>query len=278
MAADGSFEVPHACSQEFPEALLKLCSDNDIRMVVPTIDTELKVLSENRKLFSDNEISIIISDPDVVGMCRDKRQTHAFFDSIGLQRSREVDVYDAALPIFAKPFDGSSSIGAAVIRDRKDLTEDLLNDRKMMFLEYLDPSEYIEYTVDMYFSESGDLKCAVPRERLEVRGGEISKGVTRRGVVYDTVCDKFSKCKGMRGCITLQLFRHRHTGEIKAIEINPRFGGGYPLSYHANANYPGMLISEYLLGKTPGYYEEWKADLLMLRYDDEIIIDGYKGR
>jgi carbamoyl-phosphate synthase large subunit len=87
----------------------------------------------------------------------------------------------------------------------------------------------------------------------------------------------FSKCKGFKGCITLQVFRKNGTNELTGIEINPRFGGGYPLSYSAGANYPGYLIKEYLLNEKIEFYDEWISDLLMLRYDDEIIIYDYKS-
>ena len=56
------------------------------------------------------------------------------------------------------------------------------------------------------------------------------------------------------------------------IEINPRFGGGYPLSYSAGANYPGWLIAEYLQGKQLSKFSSWQANLLMLRYDQQILI------
>ena len=74
----------------------------------------------------------------------------------------------------------------------------------------------------------------------------------------------------------IEIIEHE-TGDFTAIEINPRFGGGYPLSYRANANYPAMIVREYLLGEEPVFFNDWKAGMLMLRYDDEIIVDDYKG-
>jgi carbamoyl-phosphate synthase large subunit len=61
------------------------------------------------------------------------------------------------------------------------------------------------------------------------------------------------------------------------IEINPRFGGGYPLSYQAGANFPEMLVKEYLLDEEISFCDNWKSDLLMLRFDDEILVNDYKG-
>ena len=83
---------------------------------------------------------------------------------------------------------------------------------------------------------------------------------------------KFSKIDGAKGCITLQVFFNEKTATIVAIEINPRFGGGFPLSYLAGGNYPKWIIEEYLLNQEIEYFDEWENNLLMLRYDDEILI------
>jgi len=96
-------------------------------------------------------------------------------------------------------------------------------------------------------------------------------------MLYTTICSIFSKCRSFTGCITLQAFRKNGTNELTGIEINPRFGGGYPLSYYAGANYPGFLIREYLLNENIEFYDGWKSDMLMLRYDDEIIIYDYQS-
>ncbi|MCU0363262.1 MAG: ATP-grasp domain-containing protein [Bacteroidales bacterium] len=275
--SDGAFRVPHASSDGFGRELLRICSENDIRLIIPTIDTELLPLSGIRDSLAGAGTEIVLSEQELIRKCRDKRLTQEFFRRAGLKHLKEIEIHNAMFPVFAKPFDGSSSIGARVIRNSDDLSRAISSDSRLIFFEYLDPAIHTEFTVDLYFSRQGILKCAVPRERLEVRAGEVSKGVTRRGPVYDLVCDKFRNCEGFCGCVTLQLFRNNDNGEFTAIEINPRFGGGYPLSYRANANYPAMIIREYLLGEDPDFFDDWKTDLLMLRYDDEIIVDDYKG-
>ena len=59
---------------------------------------------------------------------------------------------------------------------------------------------------------------------------------------------------------------------MKGIEINPRFGGGFPLSYYAKANFAAYLVREYLLGETISYSDAWLDRTLMLRYDNDIIV------
>ena len=125
--------------------------------------------------------------------------------------------------------------------------------------------------------KSGNLKSLVPRLRIETRAGEISKGLTSKGIVYDYLKDKLCNLKSVRGCINLQLFVNLKEKSFKATEINPRFGGGYPLSYAAGANFPKMLIQEYILKENLNFVDDWVDNLLMLRYDSNILVYDYKS-
>ena len=151
------------------------------------------------------------------------------------------------------------------------VTPAMLADSKLMFMEYVDPSHH-EYTVDAYYDRAGTLSCLVPRQRLEVRDGEVSKGVTRKDHVYAYLLDRLRTLPGARGCLTLQLFAKTQPLRFAALEINPRFGGGFPLSYAAGAHYPGWLIDEYLLGKEVAFFDGWEPNLLMLRYDAQVLV------
>lgn len=138
-------------------------------------------------------------------------------------------------------------------------------------MEYVDKAIYKEFTVDMYYGNDGMVKSIVPRQRIEIRAGEINKGVTRKNSIIAYLRSRLGHLEGVRGVICLQLFYDETSGDIKAIEINPRFGGGYPLSYEAGANYIEYLIREYLLGQNLEYDESWKDNFLMLRYDAAVF-------
>ena len=116
------------------------------------------------------------------------------------------------------------------------------------------------------------MKCIVPRERIEIRAGEINKGRAEKNEILDYLKDKLGHIEGCIGCICVQLFFHPDTKDIVGIEINPRFGGGYPLTYMAGGNFPELLIREYFLGEGVEYFDNWKDGTLMLRYDDAIYV------
>ncbi len=273
---DRAIASPRVTDAGYSDFLLDLCKAHSIGLVVPTIDTELLLLAQHREAFAAQGIQLVISDESLVSACRDKRVTARLFAELGIESPeiyRSDDRTAIRFPCFVKPYDGSRSIGARAIADSKSMDDRLLANPKMMFMALVDAS-HTEFTVDTYFDRNGQLACLVPRQRIEVRDGEISKGATRRHAVYDYLLPKLKALQGARGCLTLQLFANVKTGSFAAIEINPRFGGGFPLSYSADANYPGWLIDEYLLDKPVPFFDGWEADLLMLRYDAKVLVHG----
>lgn len=270
---DRFVKAPRVTDSSYMEFLLSICKNEDVGLVIPTIDTELLLLSQHRDAFAQEGIDLIISDESLVRACRDKRLTAELFMSLNIDTPKIYERSSIEFPCFAKPYDGSCSIGATIVRSPKMLSDVMMSNEKMMFMELID-NTHQEYTVDAYYDRKGHLQCFVPRLRLETRAGEVSKGITRRNHVFNYLEDKLPKIKGARGCITLQLFSNAETGRFSALEINPRFGGGYPLSYSAGANYPGWLIDEYLLNKEIDFMNNWEADLMMLRYDAKLLVHG----
>ena len=270
--SDGCFKVPRVTDKNYPDLLLDICRKNEVGIVIATIDTELMILANLKADFLRQSIHIIVSDKTFIEMCRDKRNTGAFFDSHGIRVPREVDKHNPTFPLFAKPYDGSLSTNLHYIKTADELTPEILDDPKLIFMEYIDKKVYKEYTVDMYFGKDNLVKCIVPRERIEIRAGEINKGRAEKNEILDYLKDKLGYIDGCVGCICVQLFFHPETIDIVGIEINPRFGGGYPLTYMAGGNFPELLIREYYLGEKVDYFDDWKDGTLMLRYDDAIYV------
>lgn len=268
--SDGCFEVLRVTDENYISQLLDICKKNEIGMIVPTIDTELLVLAENKKLFNDNDIIVCVSDLDFIKVCRDKRNTGDFLEKHNIRVPKAVDKYNPTFPLFAKPYDGSLSTNLHYIKNAEELTQDILDDPKLLFMEYIDKETYKEYTIDMYYGTDNCVKCIVPRERIKIRAGEINKGRTVKCPLMDYIKERLDKIEGCIGCIYIQVFFNPLTEDVVGIEINPRFGGGYPQSYAAGGNYPEMLIKEYFLGEKIAYIDDWKDNMLMLRFDDAV--------
>tara|TARA_R110000744_G_scaffold155224_9_gene270451 strand:- start:10295 stop:11269 length:975 start_codon:yes stop_codon:yes gene_type:complete len=278
MVADGFFKVPNVKHEDYIKVILEQCKKLGITLIVPTIDPSLLPLSENKELFLENNIRVVVPDTDFVHKCRDKRMIHDFFESKGIQVAEEYCKNTFQLPLYIKPYDGSSSVDNYVIKNKDEMTEYHFENKKLMFLEYLDHDFYDEFTCDLYYTKNGYLKCVVPRQRLFVRAGEVNKGLIKKNELVPFIKKQLNKIDGVRGCLTVQFFMHKETKDIYGIEVNPRFGGGYPLTHSSGANYVQWILKEYLLGEdlSNNYYEDWAEDLLMLRYDGEVLVHGYK--
>lgn len=275
--ADGYFKVPLINHPDYFSALIAECKNHGIGLLIPTIDTELLPLAKNKQLLLNSGITPVIASEDFVSKCRDKREIHKFFDSRSVAVAKEYSKKNFKLPLFIKPADGSRSVDTYIIQNKKDLTDYHFKNDKLMFLEYLDHDLYDEYTCDLYYGKDYLLKCIVPRKRIEVRDGEVYKALTEENSLIDLIKINLGKIEGAVGCLTAQFFKHKSENRVYAIEINPRFGGGYPLSYLAGANYPKWIIKEYILGsEIDEQFDCWEKDLLMIRYDDEILVHGYK--
>lgn len=270
--SDGCKQVPRVTADGYIDFLLQICSEWNVGLVVPTIDTELKVLAENKMKFDAIGCQLLVSEVNFVDTCRDKRLIEQFFVEHNVRIPEKRDKENPVFPMFAKPYDGSLSIDTFVLHGPEDMTSYVMEHPKLMFMEYIDKKVYREYTVDMYYGRDHHVKGIVPRERIEIRAGEINKGVTQKNDVVSFLRERMEYLSGVIGCVCLQLFYHPVTHDIVGIEINPRFGGGYPLSYAAGANFPEYAIREYLLGEKVEYRDDWKNKTLMLRYDAAVIV------
>ncbi len=275
--SDGYKSVPRVTDDRYIAEVLKICEAWGIKMIIPTIDTELLMLAENKSKFEDRGIHAVVSDLDFIRACRDKRIINQFFLDNGIEIPKKISKENPTFPLFIKPYDGSLSKDTFLIESAEDLTDYHFQNKKLMFMEYMNPEEYDEYTVDTYYDKKGKLKCVVPRKRIFVRAGEVNKGLAEKNEIVNFVEEKLGSIEGARGCLTMQFFLGNTNRRIVGIEINSRFGGGYPLSYLAGANFPKWLIEEYFQNEKIEYTDDWEDKLLMLRYDDEVLVHGYEG-
>lgn len=276
IVSDGFERVKRVDDADYINDLLGLCKVWNITMIVPTIDTELLILSKSKKIFAAENIKIIVSSENFVNACRDKRIINDFFIANNIEIPKAIEKNNPEFPLFIKPYDGSLSKDIYLINNASELTEFHLSNEKLMFMEYIDPNQYDEYTIDAYYDKESTLKCLVPRKRIAVRSGEISKGLTCKNQIVDFLKNRLSKIEGAIGCLTIQVFYNAINDRVVGIEINPRFGGGFPLSYLSGANYPLWLIKEYMLGEQIDFFDQWEDNLLMLRYDDEVLVHNYE--
>jgi len=155
--------------------LVRICQDDSIDLVIPTIDTDLLILSEHTADFAAAGTRVLISRPEMIRICRDKNYTSEFFVSCGLRAPMPVNdwrEYRGKFPCFIKPKDGSSSINAFRVENPEELAVYAAEIGDYIVQPFV---EGTEYTIDMFGDFDGNLISAVPRIRLAVRAGEVLK-------------------------------------------------------------------------------------------------------
>lgn len=258
--------------KDYIPQLLEICRNDKIDLLIPTIDTDLIVLSENKERFETIGTRVLISSPDMIALCRDKNNTYDFFESCGLlapKPTNDYRKYAGPYPCFIKPKDGSSSINAFKVEHEQELVmyADKIGD--YIIQPFIDGREY---TIDIFCDFEGNPVYIVPRERIAVRSGEVLK--TRIKLDERMIEEARRLIQNFHPCgpITVQLIRQKDTDDDYYIEINPRYGGGAPLSMKAGADSPEAIM-RLLIGENLTYQDKGIRDgAVFSRFDQSICI------
>jgi len=272
---DKGFLVKPITHRDYLKQLLDIVKSEKVKLLVPTVDLDLKLLAQNHDKFEKLGCCVLISDPEVIDICQDKRKTYRFLSKNGfgtpVTMSTRKALSDKKLkfPCFLKPWDGYASRGTATVRNRRELE---FYARKIPNCIVQHFAEGDEYTCDVYSDFDGHVRCVVPRKRLEVRSGEVSKAqIVKDKHIMAAAAAAVEALGAGPGVITVQLIKNGD-GEVQIIEINPRFGGGVPLSIKAGANFPKWILQA-LTGKKPRImFDGFKDNLIMLRWDAEVWV------
>lgn len=272
-AADKAFRVPPALDTGYTEALLSICRQQGVDVLVPTIDTELPSLARARDMFAAEGVSVAVSEAALVDIARDKLATSRHFADCGIptpatQRLEDVlaSGWEDEWPVIVKPRGGSASRSISQASSPADLPRAW--DEPMVVQRLLSGKEY---TINLYFDAQGSMRCAVPHERVQVRAGEVEKGITCRIEPLQPIIDRLPQAlSGARGALCVQAIVDEG-GSAAFFEINARFGGGYPLAHHAGAQFARWLL-EARLGRLTSANDSWREGVTMLRYDSAIFL------
>ncbi len=256
--------------------LVDICATDHIDLLIPTIDTDLLVLSEKQEKFAAIGTKVMISSPDKIRICRDKNNTSQFFVDCGLYAPMPVNdwqEYKAGYPAFIKPKDGSSSINAYRVDSVEELEVYAGQVEDYIVQPFVDGREY---TIDIFCDWHGEPITVVPRERLQVRAGEVLK--TKICMDEKMIEEAKVLCKAFKPCgpMTVQLIRDKD-GVDWFIEINPRFGGGAPLSMKAGARSAESIL-KLMDGEAVSYQQDIADGAIYSRFDQSVCIQEGKSQ
>jgi len=274
--ADEAIILPCVTSDEYVEELLNICKRKKIDLVIPLIDPELPLLAKNKDVFLEIGCTVAISSPETVNIGNDKFATWKFFTSNNIPTAQtytqeefgtNLKKQKIKLPVIIKPRWGSGSQGITRCDNEEQLSFYISTQKDAIIQEMLFGSEV---TIDILGDGKGGLLSLIPRKRLKVRGGEVERGITVHMELFFNYVAKIVEILKPFGAINVQCFA-TEDGPVFT-EINPRFGGGYPLADAAGAQFPEMLIDLVRGKEVKPRIGQYQKGLLMARFDEAFFI------
>lgn len=262
--ADVKLQVPAVYAPDYVDITLAICREHHIDALISLNDLELPILAENKAKFEALGVKVIVSDPEVIDICFDKYKTAQWVESFGLNSPktyvRLADAKEAlskgeiSFPLFMKPRWGSGSIGLESIADMEelDIYYHLLSKKikKTILATASVGDEYImiqekltgnEFGLDVMNDLQGNHMAVSVKQKLAMRAGETDKAITKDLPEVREMGRKIGEALKHIGNLDVDIMQ-RANGDYCVLELNPRFGGGFPFSYEAGVNLPKAMI------------------------------------
>jgi len=248
--------------------------DENISMVFSLNDLEIGLLAELADKF-ERETGAVLYVPSVGtrDVCADKWQTFLFARSLGIPTPHTFLSVDAAQQAIkqdaaksrwvVKPRWGSASIGLYIVDSAEDLPvvhetcarvvrgsalSVFGKENAVIIQEWIEGQEY---GVDMLFDRYRNLAGFAAKRKLSMRAGETDKALTVSPKPFHDIVSKLAGSLSHRGNVDCDFLER--DGQLYLLELNPRFGGGYPFTHMAGANHVQMLIDDYQGKALPPY-------------------------
>ncbi|OYV45951.1 MAG: hypothetical protein B7X06_03995 [Verrucomicrobia bacterium 21-51-4] len=261
-------------SPQYLARLESLCQQYSIGLIIPTREADMRILVPWAK---NHTRAIATSSLETLDLCQNKVNTYQWLSQRGFpvapwvqwrhQDPISLESIIGPLPWFSKDPQGRGSIGCQRIEQASHLQA--IPDGWIL-QPHLSGQEY---TLNGYVDRCGKCHALIPHARLRVSGGEVSHGVTvRDNMLIDLGRRVIEALPGAYGPINMQVFWNRHTHQIAITDINPRLGGGYPLSHASGGKFVQWLAWEALGRPLPENAQHtWQDQVRLLGYRDTHI-------
>jgi carbamoyl-phosphate synthase large subunit len=259
--------LPALDSPRFKSALLDLCLSHQIAVAVPTRDDEVLEFSLMKEEFAARGIRLLAPSFDTVRLCQDKIHFSRWCGEHGFLTPPELET---KLPLFARFRRGNGGSLTAKIHNAQDLEK-----VKRMWGSDCLIQAFVrapEYSIDTFSDQYGKVICAVPRQRVQIVGGEswVSKTVANPALQAEAV--RLAERLHLTGHAVMQCFL-TVDGPLW-IEVNPRFGGATSLALEAGCTSPEWILAEMAGDILPEPLAPYEDNLTMLRYSQDRFVRG----
>jgi carbamoylphosphate synthase large subunit len=263
--ADKSTVTPLIYENRYIPFLLDYCVENNISAIISLFDVDLPILSANRQSFEDIGVRVIVSDEAVINVCNDKWETYKFLISNGFNAPKTYVSLELAIkairteevrfPVMLKPRWGMGSIAVIEVENEHEL-EVLYNkvisnimgsylkyESQVNFKECVIIQEKLrgqEYGLDVINNLEGEYQNTIVKKKYAMRSGETDCAET----IYSPVLRALGKAisKKLHHVANLDMDVFVDNDKPFVLELNARFGGGYPFSHIAGVNLPLAIV------------------------------------
>jgi carbamoyl-phosphate synthase large subunit len=274
--ADRRAIVPRVDDFGYVAALRDLVELHDVRLIVPLTDLDHLVLAEARADLGG--AVVLVPGPETIARCSDKYQAHVFFEGAGIGSPPTwlpTDLPDELrYPVLVKARRGFGSRHIFRAENAVELE---------FFLRYTTAESMVqcvclgtEFSIDVFNDLDGRCLAAIPRTMIESKGGESIKGMTIKDADLIDFGVRVSEALRIIGPANVQCFREPD-GQLQVTDVNPRFGGGFPLPTAAGSRYPDLALALANGEKPEPRLGDFRAGLVMTRFFSQVILEERDG-
>lgn len=263
--ADHSVISPLIYDEDYIPFLLRYCEENKIDLLISLFDIDLLVLSKNKEKFLKVGTRVIVSDPEIIEICNDKWKTYLFLKEnkfnvpktyLTLEETiLALDKGEIKYPVIVKPRFGCGSIAMSIAEDEMALLyyfrrntrtinksylkyESAAEDEKIIYQEFLAGQEY---GADIINDLDGNFKNSIVKKKVAMRSGETDIAELSDEPVIAKETERLGRLTRHIGNMDCDVFLV--DGKPYILEMNARFGGGYPFSQMGGCNLPKAIVS-----------------------------------
>ncbi len=274
--ADHMALVPRVDDPGYVRALADVVAEHAVRLVVPLTDLDQGILSLNRSALAP--ALVLAPPPEVCTTMGDKYLAHAFFEESGIASPRSwlpSDVPDdARYPLLVKVREGFGSRHIYRAADADELAFFLGHTTVESMVQELCRGE--EFSIDVFCDLDGRCLNAIARTMIQSKGGESIKGTSILDAELIEHGRRVAETIGIVGPACIQCFREPD-GSLPVTDVNPRFGGAFPLPLAAGSRYPELALA-LANGEHPEpRVGDYLAGVTMTRFFSEICLIESEG-
>lgn len=271
---DEYYQVTSYKDENYIKTLIDIAQKENADFLMSVMDIEMEKLSANNDIFKKNGIQLCLPDHNVIVLCNDKYETNKFLTTKGVRVPATYTptefgaLSSKQFPFFIKPRKGVSSIDCYNGKNEEELNIFLERTEDPIIQEFIGGDQYV---IDVINNLDGENIVAIPRREISSKAGIGVKAITVKDEDLIEYGIKVSELLGIKGVANIEVFKKG--SEIILIEVNPRFSAGSIVSCVAGVNIPEIVVGIFAGEKIELERLEWRANIYMTRYWQEVFTD-----